>query len=182
MRLIRKAVFVLPDGYAIRLARPDDLPHLADIERRAGARFAAYSFATQTTQVLTPPEALREGLDHRRLWLAVTAEDCPVGFALASVVEANAHLDELDVLPEHGQRGLGTALVDTVCAWGRENGFKVVTLSTFSHVPWNAPFYARRGFRILAPDELSEALQRILREEVARGLPAEQRVIMRREL
>ncbi len=173
---------MLPDGYTIRLARHDELPRLADIERQAGARFATYPFANSMTQVLTPPEALREGLDQRRLWVAVTLDDCPVGFALASVVEANAHLDELDVLPEHGRRGLGAALVDTACAWGRENGFRAITLSTFSHVPWNAPFYTRHGFRILAPDELSETLQSLLREEAARGLPAEQRVIMRREL
>jgi GNAT superfamily N-acetyltransferase len=173
---------MLPDGYTIRLARLDELPRLTDIERQAGARFAVYPFANRTTQILTPPEALQEGIGHQRLWVTVTADDHPVGFALASVVEANAHLDELDVLPEHGRRGLGAALVDTVCAWARGNGFGAITLSTFSHVPWNAPFYARHGFRILAPDELSETLQSLLREEAARGLPAEQRVIMRRAL
>ena len=173
---------MLPDGYTIRFARVDDLPRLADIERQAGARFASYGFADRMTQDLTSPERLQEGIDHRRLWVAVTSDDCPVGFALASILDAEAHLDELDVVPEHGRRGLGAALVDIVCAWGRENGFSAITLSTFSHVPWNAPFYARHGFRILAPDELSETLQRLLREEAARGLPAEQRVIMRRAL
>jgi GNAT superfamily N-acetyltransferase len=173
---------VLPDGYTIRLARADELPRLADIERQAGARFAAYPFADGMTQILTPPEALQEGIGQRRLWVTVTEDDRPVGFALATVVEANAHLDELDVLPEHGRRGLGAALVDTVCAWARENGFRAIMLSTFSHVPWNAPFYARHGFRILAPEEVSETLQNLMREEAALGLPPEQRVIMRREL
>jgi len=133
-------------------------------------------------EILTPRHALEQGLTEQRLRVVVTQQGDPVRFALARVVERHAHLDELDVLPEHGRRGLGSALVETACAWGRANGFRVITLTTLSNIPWNGPFYSRLGFRILTADELSEAQRAILDEDVERGLPAENRVMMQREL
>ena len=173
---------MISDPYVVRLAQRRDVALLPDIERRAGTRFDAYGLDKVMTEILTSLYDLEQSLAGQRLWVAAAASDRPVGFALACVVDSNAHLDELDVLPEHGRHGIGTALVETVCAWGRANGFKAITLSTLSHIPWNAPFYNRLGFRILPPDELSETLQNLLREEVALGLPTDHRVIMRREL
>lgn len=54
-----------------------------------------------------------------------------------------------------------------------------MTLTTFRDVPWNAPFYARAGFRELAAAELSPELAELVREEAARGLDPERRVVMR---
>jgi hypothetical protein len=49
-------------------------------------------------------------------------------------------------------------------------------------IPWNAPWYRRLGSRVLAENELSEALHNLLQAEIQRGLPADQRVALRREL
>ena len=57
-----------------------------------------------------------------------------------------------------------------------------MTLTTFAEVPWNAPYYARLGFTILATDQLTPGLRRIRDHEVARGLDAWPRVAMRRPL
>ncbi len=172
---------MVPDGYAIRLARKEDLPRLADIELQAGTRFEPYGLK-DIVQVLTPPKFLQEGICNRRCWVATTADDCPVGFALASAAGRMAHLDELDVLPKHGCQGLGTALLETVCNCALANNLKAITLSTFSYIPWNAPFYAKLGFRILKLGDISEAQQKHLQEETARGVPTENRVVMCREL
>src|SRR5260221_3691709 len=172
---------MLSEQYIIRLARREELPTLREVERRANTRFSRYGLEKVMTEVLTPLDWLEENWAEQRVWVAAH-NDTPVGFALACVVDSNAHLDELDVLPEHGQHGLGTALVETVCEWGRTNGFKAMTLSTLSNIPWNAPFYSRLGFHIIAPDKLSEPQRNLLREEVEFGLPGENRVIMRREL
>lgn len=172
---------VLPDGYTIRIARQDDLLLLADIELRAGTRFTPYGLR-DIVKILTPPEYLQNGICNRSCWVATTTDDCPVGFALASAVGVIAYIDELDVLPEHGCKGLGTALLDTVCKWALVNKFKVITLSTFSHIPWNAPFYAKRGFRIVNSDDISKAQQKHLQKETARGVPTENRVVMCLEL
>ena len=170
------------NDYHIRLARDADLSALPEIERQANTLFAAYGLAEQLANVLTPLEGLRAGVKADRLWVAAAENDQPVGFALAGVIGDNAHLDELDVHPAHGQRGLGTALVEAVCRWAKASGYRAITLTTLRHIPWNAPWYQRLGFRVLEDKELSPALCDLLREEIQRGLPAEQRVAMQHEL
>jgi GNAT superfamily N-acetyltransferase len=172
----------LPPGYAIRLARPSDLPMLPVIEKHAAEIFAGYGLAELFRRVLTPYAALERGQKDGLLWVAVDHGDHPVGFALACEVGINAHLDELDVDPRHGRRGLGRALVETVCDWAGRAGYPAITLTTLSHIPWNAPFYEKLGFRSLEPEALTPHLRELLQTETAHGLPAENRVAMRKWL
>ena len=58
-------------------------------------------------------------------------------------------------------------------------GLAAVTLTTFRDVSWNAPFYARLGFRIVEPGSLSPGLVAVVQLEERRGLPAGLRVAMR---
>ena len=105
-----------------------------------------------------------------------------MGFAHVVVLEpAVAHLEEIDVLPEHGRRGLGSRLVMAVCDWAESAGYRSVTLTTFRDVPWNMPFYARLGFEVIPPEALSPALQSVVRDETRRGLDPTRRVAMRRQ-
>ena len=170
------------NGYHVRHAQLKDLKVLPEIEREAAARFAPYGLAGPLSTILTPLDLFREGLEANRLWVAVDETNQPVGFALANVVSDNAHLDELDVHPLHGRRGLGAALVEAVCDWAIAAGYHAVTLTTLRHVPWNAPWYERLGFHVVEESDLSEALRDLLQEEIQRGLPADQRVAMLREL
>lgn len=163
----------------VRRARPSDLPRLPEIERAAALRFREFGLAELFSTVLTDADDLARACMEGRLWVGTDDADVPVGFALGSVVGGNAHLDELDVHPEHGRRGLGRALVEAVIAWARRHGRPALTLTTLRDVPWNAPFYERLGFRIVGADERGPILDEILREEVERGLPAEGRVAMR---
>jgi GNAT superfamily N-acetyltransferase len=170
------------EGYAVRSAVAADVPRLPEIERAAAVLFAEFGLADLFGRVLTPLEDLEQGLRMGRLWVATDPDDAPVGFALACVVGGNAHLDEVDVLPEHGRRGVGAALVEAFLGWARESAFPGATLTTLRHVPWNAPFYERLGFRVLGQQELTPALSDLLRLEVERGLPAENRVAMYKPL
>lgn len=167
--------------YAIRLGRLSDVPLLAEVERAAASLFAPYGLAELLSETTAPDKlelAAREG----RLWVAVDAQHEVVGFALASEVDGNAHLDEIDVHPEHGRRGIGSALIDAVVAWARLQRHRALTLNTMRDVPWNAPYYERLGFVILPDDELPPALAELRRREVEHGLPGERRVSMRRAL
>lgn len=170
------------DGYVIRSAVASDLPRLPGIERSAAALFEQFGLAGLFARISTPSSDLEEGLRSGRLWVATVADDELVGFALASVVGDNAHLDELDVVPPQGRRGVGTALVEAFLRWAHASGFPGATLTTLQHVPWNAPFYQRFGFRVVEPRELSPALSELLRQEIERGLPAENRVAMYRRI
>jgi GNAT superfamily N-acetyltransferase len=173
---------VASDEYVVRPARSSDLPLLPAIEQAAAGLFADYGLSAALASALTSPADFRRGFEQECLWVAAGGDGAPVGFALATVVGANAHLDELDVLPAHGQRGLGRALVAAFLDWARAQSLPAATLTTLRHVPWNAPFYQRMGFRVLEPAELTTELRELLAAEIARGLPAEGRVAMRREL
>ena len=155
---------------------------LPEIERRAAERFADFGLAELFSRIVTPVELLRERARAGQVWVATGGSDRPVGFAVASTLDGNAHLDELDVHPDHGRRGIGTALVEMACAWARAAGYGAVTLSTLRSVPWNAPFYVKLGFRILAETELTQALRQLLNSEARLGLPMQDRVLMRRDL
>lgn len=169
------------NDYRIRLARPQDILLLSVIERAAARLFADLDLV-QNLDDTRSIEELGRAQEASRLWVATEPGGQPVGFAMVIEVDGLAHLDELDVHPEHGRRGLGTALVETVCAWAKSAGVKAITLSTFADVAWNAPFYARIGFRTLAEDELTEGLLRLREIEAGLGLPISKRVMMRREL
>ena len=62
-------------------------------------------------------DALRDGL----LWVAEAAGTI-VGFALLRFVGGLPHLDEIDVLPEHGRQGIGSRLLEAVSAWTKDAG------------------------------------------------------------
>jgi len=165
--------------YSITTARPQDLTRLPAIELAAARLLAGYA-PESILNATTDPEVLRKAQRDGHLWVAL-ADDLAVGFAHVEVIERETgHLEEIDVDPEHGRRGLGTKLILHVCGWAAANGYASVTLTTFRDVPWNMPFYARLGFEILPPAELSPALCAIVADETRRGLDPGRRVVMRR--
>jgi GNAT superfamily N-acetyltransferase len=168
--------------WAIRAAYGHELPALAEIERLAGTRFAAIPELADVPEVLVPPGALAAALARGHVWTAAAADGTPVGFVYADLVDDAVHIEELDVLPAWGRRGIGRALVTAVLGDARARGRPAVTLTTFRDVPWNAPFYARLGFRIVEPAAFGPGLAAVWAHEIARGLPPELRVAMRREV
>jgi GNAT superfamily N-acetyltransferase len=165
--------------YQITTARPKDVPLLPAIELAAATLLVGHApqaVLAETTSQADHDDAQRHG----HLWVALM-DDTPVGFAHVDLIEAGvAHLEELDVHPEHARRGLGTMLVMAVCAWAASARFQAVTLTTFKDVPWNMPFYVRLGFEVISPQELSPALRSRMEDEARRGLDTVNRVAMQR--
>jgi len=169
---------IVGSKYTIERARPKDLSFLPAIEL-AAARLLRGHAPESVLRETTAPGVLQEAQARGLLWIALAA-DAPVGFAHLEVREpAVAHLEEIDVHPDHGRRGLGRRLVKALCEWASSAGYRAVTLTTFRDVPFNMPFYARLGFEIIPPDELSVALRAVVRDETCRGLDPERRVTMR---
>src|SRR3569833_1088267 len=165
--------------YEIRSARPSDVVYLKEIEL-AAARLLVGSASAAVLSETTPPADFELAQQAGLLWVAAL-EDTPVGFAHVKLLEPLvAHLDELDVHPAHGRRGLGRRLVMTVCGWAAAAGHSAVTLSTFRHLPWNMPFYATLGFEELPTAAWSGAIARVVADETRRGLDPARRVIMTR--
>jgi GNAT superfamily N-acetyltransferase len=165
--------------YTTAMARPTDVEGLPAIELAAARLLAGHapeSVLNQTTSL----EVLRKAQRQGHLWVAL-ADDVPVGFAHVVVMDRDvAHLEEIDVHPEHGRRGLGTELVLQVCHWAAAHRYTSVTLTTFRDVPWNMPFYARLGFDIVPPEQLSSCLRAVVEDETQRGLDPSRRVVMTR--
>lgn len=172
-------------SYHLRQARTSDLPLLQEIEQVAAQRFCASHLPVIAELAAAPPlplDLLRAHQRQGQVDVVALPDETPVGFALVRLIDGAVHLHELDVRPEHGRRGLGTRLLEHVCRRAASQGYPAVTLTTFRAVPWNAPFYARHGFRVLHEAELTPGLRAVLEEEAANGLPREERVCMRREL
>lgn len=169
-------------GPTIVVALPSHVPQLPEIELAAAALFPAADLPERLRTDTTPLDEFRAAQRDGRLWVALSATREPIGLALVGQVDGLPHLEELDVRPEHGRRGVGSALVRAVQAWAQGAGSPAISLTTFTHLPWNAPFYQRLGFRALAADELTPGLEEILREEAEQGLDAAKRVAMRCEV
>jgi lactoylglutathione lyase len=164
--------------YTITRARPQDLAHVPQIELAAARLLQGYAPEPVLGET-TSEDELRQALRDGHLWVAL-ADEAPVGFAHVVPMEPRTiHLEELDVLPRHGRRGLGRRLVEEVCRWATSAGYDAVTLTTFRDLPWNGPFYERLGFRVLSSAEISPALRRVIEDEARRGLDPARRVAMR---
>jgi GNAT superfamily N-acetyltransferase len=162
---------------SIRTPRPDELEGLRDIERAAGVLFAEAGMPDIATNEPTPLAELREYVRAGRAWV-VAVDDRPVGYAVVDVIDGNAHLEQISVHPDVGRRGLGAALLHHVCVWAGEQDYAAVTLTTFADLPFNAPFYAKHGFRVLAEDEIGPELRAKRAQEGADGLDLSRRVCM----
>ena len=164
--------------YLITLARPQDIAALPGIELSAATLLEGHVPAS-ILQESTPLGELSQAQQEGRLWVAL-ADELPVGFALVEMLADDLpHLQEMDVSPRHGRRGLGTKLLGAVLAWLALSGHRQMTLTTFRAIPWNMPFYSRLGFEELPADGLRPELEAIVRDETARGLDPVQRVVMR---
>ena len=165
--------------YTITAARPEDLRRLPAIELAAARLLEGHAPESILNETTSRDELARAQSDGR-LWVALL-DDLPVGFAHVTVIErSTAHLEEIDVHPEHGRLGIGTELVVRVCQWAAIEGYQAVTLTTFRDVPWNMPFYARLGFVEVLPHQLSPALRAVVADETRRGLDPSRRVVMQR--
>lgn len=143
------------------------------------------------------PLPLEELLGYRRAGLAwVAAEETdtgtgagtgagwgiPVGYLIADRVDGNLHIEQVSVHPDRAHRRIGRSLLEHLAERAGAEGVPALTLTTFTDVPWNAPYYARCGFRILDDSGLGPGLRDIRDREAVHGLDRWPRVCMRRDL
>ncbi len=169
--------------YKIDSAQPSDIAALADIELAAAEMFPEADIPAALRDTCHTDAFFEDALDRGHLWVARNRDTgLPIGFALVSFVDGAVHLTEMDVLPEFSRRGVGRALVSTVADWAEAEGAERVTLTTFSHLPWNGPFYKRLGFNSIPRARLTPGLRDILRAEADLGLDPKKRVAMQLDL
>ncbi|MFI6844149.1 GNAT family N-acetyltransferase [Kitasatospora sp. NPDC050467] len=164
----------------IRVATREELPLLGELERAAGAPYATIGIPEIAEDDPPTVDELAHYLDEGTVLVAL-AEDggAPVGYLLAEPVDGALHIEQVSVHPGHARRGIGRALIEHLAAG---TDAPALTLTTFADVPWNAPYYARFGFRPLDGAEVTPGLREIRRREAEHGLDRWPRLCMRREL
>lgn len=166
---------------AIERARPDQVEALCAIERAAVQLFRGHPAWHAYAQMAIPPELLHAAIARGLVWVGLEQGE-PVGFVWLddALGDVAAGIAEIDVLPSHGRRGIGAALLEYACRWAHRAGYRRVDLGTLADVPWNAPFYARHGFSVVDKHDPAFAFARDRDRE--NGFPDALRVFMSRPL
>lgn len=163
----------IPSAITLRPTGLADVTYLPAIERSAARAFLQHPGLAYIAE----GEAGISEEQHKNYvaigtsWVAIQAEisSAPCGFLCAQAQGCALHIYEVSVA-EHAQgRGIGKALVQHCCAEAKRRGYTNVTLTTFTTVPWNRPFYEKLGFSVLANTELPVFLRDILQTEEAHG-------------
>lgn len=165
-------------NWSLRLARAEDAAAMPAIERAA-----ANSFATEPALAGLDLARTRSRQDFARLirrghCLTAHVGEAIAGFLVAEPFRRELHIWEMDVAPPFQQRGIGAGLVRAAQIDARNTGFRALTLTTFRDVAWNAPFYARLGFKEVTAIDAHPRLAGELANEVDDGLPTERRCAM----
>lgn len=159
-----------PQGYTIAQATACHVPLLAAIEVAAAGIFPPGSIPDHIRSDFTPVGKLHEAVQNGLLWAALDHAGNPVGYAYVRLIDHAALLAQIDVHPDHMRKGIGAALIRQVVGYLRQRRMPALYLTTFTHVPWNAPFYARLGFTALEDAGMPRFLKDILEEEKRCGL------------
>ena len=147
----------------MRTARAADLPGLAAIENSGEPMFEEIGI------VFPPGPAVVEEMIGKGAEIVV-AGDPPVGFAAVEEVDGATHLEQISVRGDLVGRGIGAALLDEVLARAAASGSPGVSLLTFRDIPWNGPWYARRGFAELPEERWGSGLRAYWDAEIRAGL------------
>ena len=135
----------------IRLAVPEDAQLLPAIETSAAQAFRMIAELSWLAE--SPPMSIAR---HSQLialstcWVALDAENRPQGFLSAEQHGNDLHIHELSVMQSMQGQGTGRRLIEAAMEYARSTRLSFVTLTTFTNVPWNAPFYSRLGFQTKA--------------------------------
>jgi len=174
---------VRAEGYRIRQARTDELHLLPAIETAAADLFRQSPFPWIADEPNGMDMALFERCqDTWCLWVATDGAGFPVGFAAFAPEDAQIWLGELSVHPDHHRKRIGAALIDTAAGFYGPRGVPRMTLTTFRDVPWNAPYYERLGFSLIADLGTEPFLAAQIAKEEGWGVPKGSRVAMARTL
>lgn len=166
-------------SFSIRQARANELQQLVAIDDDASELYAeaGIELALDKTHPFVVAESARwaiaveRGLAH----IAVDADDEPIGFMTLGFVDGQPYLDQVAVRVSSMRHGVGTALLRYALEW---SGTRPLWLTTYSHLPWNRPYYERHGFVVVPEGACGSELRAILRHQRSALPDPDKRVAM----
>lgn len=166
----------------LRPAATADLPRCQDIERAAGECFRPIGMSPIADDEPLSPDELARYQRSGLAWVAVDDGDRAVAYLIAEPVDGALHIEQVSVHPDWARRRIGRRLIDHAARHAAAMGLEALTLTTFTEVAWNAPYYVRCGFDPIPANDLTPGLRKIREQEAAHGLDRWPRTCMRRSL
>ena len=162
----------------IRIARPDELAELVSIDDDASTLYgeAGLAIALPDDHPFVRDEQARWNRAlHGGTVFVASRDGRMLGFAAIEPLDGASYLDQLSVRRAAMRTGVGRQLL----ARAMDHAASVpLWLTTYAHLPWNAPWYERVGFRRVPEESCGDGIRHHLREERA-ALPApDQRIAM----
>ena len=161
--------------------RPATFADIVSIQRvgiEADSRYLDSAHPECADGTTIPTDAAERAVESQRLVVACL-NDAICGWALVGKLGKELCLGQISVSSDHGNRGIGSRLLQHIIKLARESGAPSIILNTQRDVPWCMPWYTKHGFRALEPIEMSAALMDVQREQAAAGLDWSTRVHMR---
>jgi len=147
----------------IRCANAADISAIITVERSSGALFEGTHMAWAVGET-SSPEDLLEAIHQGLVWVAAD-DDKIAGYISGSALDGDFHIEEVAVAIGYQRRGIGKDLIEHVAGRARHLGLGALTLTTDRTLPWNAPYYERLGFKILAEGDVPPYLGAALAEK-----------------
>lgn len=168
-------------SFEVRPATADDAAAIIDVILDAGSMFRSIGMDAVSDNPPPTVEDIADQIKTGKAWVATSAGDV-IGCILVHVVDGDAHIDQVSTARAHAGRGIGRRLIEQAETWARSVGHQQVTLTTFTEVAWNAPYYRSLGYHSIAEDMLGAELAGVRAEEARLGLDDWGRCTMVRDL
>ena len=171
---------------SLRVAEVNELETLCDIDLDACRLFDEVGLD------LTPEHGAEFSARERSRWaqcldsgtvlIASDRSGVAVGFAALGILDGEPHLEQLSVRMSAMRKGIGSVLLTAAERVAAKARTRVLWLTTYGHLPWNAPFYQKAGYVTVPVEECgTEMLLELLFQRRLLPLP-DKRVVMRKVL
>ncbi|WP_024795080.1 GNAT family N-acetyltransferase [Tomitella biformata] len=142
----------------IRTARLWEILRLQEIEVAAGEPFRELGMLSVADDDPPSSECLMEAIEREMCWVYETRTAGVVAYLAAIGLDASLHIEQVSVDPAFARLRYGARLIEHAEQDAAARGYPLLTLTTFTEVPWNAPYYSSLGFREHLNQELEEVL------------------------
>jgi GNAT superfamily N-acetyltransferase len=153
----------------LRPVRPDELALLRLIDDDASILYAAAGLPLALAE--DHPFLLGEMTRWGRAilcdaaFMAVDEQNHALGFVALGTTDGEPYLEQVSVRTRAMRRGVGRALLARAVDWAKARKARNLWLTTYAHLPWNAPWYSRCGFEPVPEQECGADVRAHLAEQ-----------------
>ena len=158
--------------------RGHDIAAIQCIGIEADERFVAVGHPELADGSTIPAPVAEAALADGRLSVAVVDQEV-AGWIYTTRIDGELCIGQISVAIHHGQRGIGSALLDTVITEARARGERSIVLNAQADVAWNRAWYESYGFVVLPREQWTPALELLAAEQTSTGLDWTSRIHMR---